>query len=191
MSLKYLKAIERRKRIRKFIRQGLKQVEMAGKLNVDVTTISSDVGIIRNENATRLLANKYLIDKDIDNMVKALEQLNEIDKECWKIYYKKKKRKVEGSFGIRIIEEETNPQIKLQALDRIKQNNLDRSKLLKLLNPTQISIEKVVYIEKMIPVLVDKMVNIVLPYIPKEKKLEVLEKLKVIDIEEADSNGRE
>jgi len=47
MSLKELKALERRKQIRKYIRQGRSQVEMAKRLGVDYTTISEDVAVIK------------------------------------------------------------------------------------------------------------------------------------------------
>lgn len=183
MGLRELKAIERRKRIRKYIRKGLSQIEIAQKENVEYTTVSEDVAIIKSENAQRLLANKQLIDKDIKNTLKALERLNEIDEELWNIYYGTKKRKIKGTLGEQVIEEDYDPQTRLQALDKLRQNNTDKAKLLKLLNPTQINVENLVYVEKMVPVLVNKMINIVLEYVPKEKQVELLEKLKVIDME--------
>jgi uncharacterized protein YerC len=188
MGLKELKAIERRKRIRKFIRQGLTQVEIAEREQIDVTTVNEDVNIITQENAGRLLANRELVDKDLENLLNALRSLEQIDEECWKIYYEdavavdKLGMVVKDSIGnpIRI---EQDSKTKLEALDKIRQNNLDRAKLLKLLNPTQINIEKLVYVEKMMPVLVNKMIDLVILYTPKEKQVELLEKLRAIDIE--------
>jgi len=185
MSLKDLKAQERRKRVRSYIRQRLTEVEMAKRLGVDVQTISEDVVIIRQENAGRLLANRELIDKDIENISKALETLQEVDEECWSIYYGTTKvSKPSSVAGLHRTEDVPyDPQTRLQALDRIRQNVIDRAKLLKLLNPTQINVEKLVYVEKVIPVMIERVVNIVLNYIPKEQQIEVLEKLKAIDIE--------
>jgi hypothetical protein len=156
---------------------------MAKRLGFDVTTISEDVSIIRQENAARLLANRDLIDKDLDNISKALQSLQEVDEECWKVYYGTNKVTKIGSVGPIVEDVPYDPQTRLQALDRIRQNALDRAKILKLLNPTQISIEKLVYVEKMIPIMVEKLVNVVLEYVPKEKQIELLEKLKTIDVE--------
>jgi hypothetical protein len=158
---------------------------MAKRLDVDVQTISEDVVIIRQENAGRLLANRELIDKDIENISKALETLQEVDEECWAIYYGTNKVSKPSSFPgqNRIEEVPYDPQTRLQALDRIKQNVIDRAKLLKLLNPAQINVEKLVYVEKVIPVMVEQVINIVLNYVPKEKQVEMLEKLKAIDVE--------
>ena len=178
-SLKDLKAIERRKSIRKYIRQGLKEVEMAEKLNVDPATISGDVQIIRRENIQRLLANKQLIQKDVENLLRSLQILEEIDLECWKIYYEEK---VEYKDGVEH-KVPVNNNTKLEALEKIRTNNKDRAQLLKLLNPTQISIEKITYIENLVPVVIQKYTDIVLEFVPKEKQVELLEKLKVINIE--------
>jgi len=189
MDLRELKGYKRRKQIRKLIRQGYKEIEIADKLNVDITTVSRDVSIILQENTTLLLANKDLITKDLEGLLQSLKTLNEIDEECWKIYYsthivKDKEGKIlKDDKGV-VITKEMAPEIKLQTLEKVRQNNLDRAKLLKLLNPTQINVEKLVYVEKMMPVLINKVINVVLDYIPKEKQVEVLEKLKIIDIEE-------
>jgi len=167
MELRDLKAVERRKIVRKYIRQNLTEVEMAKRLSVNVSTICEDVSIIRDENSQRILANKNLIDKDIDALLKALYNISEVDEESWKIYYEAK-----------------DDQTKLQALEKIRQNNLDRAKLLKLLNPSQVSIEKLVYIQNLIPIMVEKIVNIAINYITdKDKQIEFLGRVKDTDIE--------
>lgn len=190
--LRELKAIERRKHIRKFLRLGLKQVEMAERLGVDVTTISSDVGIIQQENVRTLLANKRMLEKDNEALLKALSVLDQLDQELWDIYYGKatNSNNLNGVLAglVGTPPAPTTPETKLSALDKIRQNNKERSALLKLLNPTQITTYNITYVEKMIPILIQKYTSIVLEYVSKEKKVELLEKLKMINLEE-DING--
>ena len=184
--LRDLKAIERRKQIRKYIRMGLKQVEMAEKLGVDVTTISHDVSIIQQENICSLVANKRMLEQDNEALLKALSVLDQLDQELWDIYYGKIthpfNKALAGLTGISSTP--TTPETKINALDKIRQNNKERSSLLKLLNPTQITTYNITYIEKMIPILIQKYTSIVLEYIPKEKQVELLEKLKTINLED-------
>ena len=80
-----------------------------------------------------------------------------------------------------------DPQTRLQALDKIKQNSIDRAKLLKLLSPKKISVTNITYIENLVPILVNKMINVVLDYVPKEKHIELLDRLNIIDIEEIEN----
>jgi len=181
--LRSLKATERRKKIRQLIRQGLKGVEMSERLGVDESTISEDITIIRDENAQRILSNKSFLDREIDNTLKALQNLSDLEEESWKIFYKQVEIRDSNNGNI-VGYKEADSEIKLAVLEKIRQINIDRAKLLKLLNPTQINIEKMVYVEKMMPVLINKVINVVLDYIPKEKQVELLEKLKIIDIEE-------
>jgi|GEM_PF-5531299 len=189
--LRDLKAIERRKQVRKYIRQRLTQVEMAEKLQVDVTTISDDVAVIRRENIYNILSNKELIEKDTKSILESINQLNEIDAECWKIYY--------GGFIIKKKDEKGNPidveipldpKTKLDALSHIEANLKRRCELLKLISPQQITIEKMVYVEKMIPIVMQKYTEIVLEYVPKEKQVELLDKLMTIDIEGMTLDGK-
>jgi len=186
--LRSLKATERRKKIRQFIRQGLKEVEIAERLGVDETTISEDVAIIREENTTRLLSNKNFLDKEIENVLKALQNLSDLEEESWKIYYKQVEIRDSNNGNI-LGYKETDSEIKLAVIEKIRQINQDRAKLLKLLNPTQINIEKMVYVEKMVPVLINKIVNVVLDYVPKERQVELLERLKIIDIDKEVQDG--
>jgi len=186
--LRNLKAVERRKQIRKFIRQGFKEVEMAESLGVDITTISEDVSIIREENSQRMLTNKNFLDKDIDNTLNALQNLNDLEEETWKIFYKQVAVRDSNNGNI-LGYKESEPEIKLAVVEKIRQINLDRAKLLKLLNPTQINIEKMVYVEKMIPMLINKVINITLEYVPKERQVELLEKLKAIDVDKEVIDG--
>jgi hypothetical protein len=186
--LRSLKATERRKKIRQFIRQGLKEVEIAERLGVDETTISEDVAIIREENTTHLLSNKNFLDKEIENVLKALQNLSDLEEESWKIYYKQVEIRDSNNGNI-IGYKDVDSGTKLAVIEKIRQINQDRAKLLKLLNPTQINIEKMVYVEKMVPVLVNKIVNVVLDYVPKERQVELLERLKVIDIDKEVTDG--
>jgi len=186
--LRSLKATERRKKIRQFIRQGLKEVEIAERLGVDETTISEDVAIIREENTTRLLSNKNFLDKEIENVLKALQNLSDLEEESWKIYYKQVEIRDSNNGNI-LGYKETDSEIKLAVIEKIRQINQDRAKLLKLLNPTQINIEKMVYVEKMVPILINKIVNVVLDYVPKERQVELLERLKIIDIDKEVQDG--
>ncbi len=157
---------------------------MATKLDVDTSTISEDLEIISQENATRTLAYQEKIDKDVDNITSTLESLRAIDEECWKIYYSTNRVPVAGPAGVTVYKEvPIDPQTRLQALDKIRQNNLDRARLLKLLNPQQINVEKIVFAKTAIAVIVEQLVNVVLDFIPKEKQKEALEKLKAIDVE--------
>lgn len=184
--LRDLKAIERRKQIRKYIRMGLKQVEMAEKLSVDVTTISHDVSIIQQENACSLVANKRMLEQDNEALLKALSVLDQLDQELWDIYYGKTtnpfNKALLGLTGASAAP--TTPETKISALDKIRQNNKERSALLKLLNPTQITTYNITYVEKMIPILIQKYTSVVLGYVPKEKQIELLEKLKTINLED-------
>jgi hypothetical protein len=184
--LRDLKAIERRKQIRKYIRRGLKQVEMAEKLKVDITTISHDVDIIQQENMRSLVANKRMLSQDNEALLKALSVLDQLDQELWDIYYGKSSspfnKVLEGLTGSSSTP--TTPETKISALDKIRQNNKERSSLLKLLNPTQITTYNITYVEKMIPILIQKYTSVVLGYVPKEKQIELLEKLKTINLED-------
>jgi hypothetical protein len=184
--LRDLKAIERRKQIRKYIRRGLKQVEMAEKLRVDITTISHDVDIIQQENMRSLVANKRMLSQDNEALLKALSVLDQLDQELWDIYYGKSSspfnKVLEGLTGSSSTP--TTPETKISALDKIRQNNKERSSLLKLLNPTQITTYNITYVEKMIPILIQKYTSVVLGYVPKEKQIELLEKLKTINLED-------
>lgn len=167
--LRQLKAIERRKKIRKYIRQGLPEIEMAKRLKTCVTTIWKDIKIIKRENAHWIISNRKLIHKDVKNILKSLEVLNDLDKETWKVYY----------------EEAVTAKEKLMALEKIRQNDENRTKLLKLIDPGKINIEKMVYIEKVMPIMINKFLNVVLEYIPdKEKQKELLNRINAIDIEE-------
>jgi F0F1-type ATP synthase delta subunit len=185
--LRDLKAIERRTKIRKYIRQGLLQTEMADKLEVNVTTISDDIQIIRQENVQKMLSNKRLIEEDIRALLESIAKLNDIEDECWKIYEEK----------IISVDANGQPQEKslsagtrLEALDKIKQVAKDRAQLLKLLNPTQINVEKLVVIDKVFNLTIQKITEIVLQYIPENKKVELLTKIEKATIEiEGEING--
>ncbi len=189
--LRDLKAIERRKQIRKFLRMGLKQVEMAERLEVDVTTISSDIGIIQQENIRTLVANKRMLEKDNEALLKALSVLDQLDQELWDIYYGKMTiiRKIKGKEERETFEIPIDPETRISALDKIRQNNRERSALLKLLNPTQITTYNITYVEKMIPILIQKYTSIVLDYVSQDKQVELLEKLKAINLED-ESDGK-
>ncbi len=192
MDARVLKAEERRRKIRKYLRKNLSEVEMAEKLGVDTTTISEDISIISQENQVRMQSNQKLLDENISASLDALKRINELDEEVWSIYYGKRKVVVKGTGGIERIEEvEYDPLTRLQALEKIRQLNVDRARILKLLNPTQINIERLVYVEKMIPVLIERVVNVALEYVPKEQQEELLTKLKAIDVEKEISDGRE
>jgi len=187
--LRSLKAIERRKQVRKYLRTGLKQVEMAEKLKVDVTTISSDIRIIQEENIRTIVANKRMLEKDNEALLNSLSVLDQLDQELWDIYYGKKtivkkKEIVNGKEEKEIVSIPHGPDTKLTALDKIRQNNKERSALLKLLNPTSVTTYNITYVEKLIPTLIEKYTSIVLNYVPKEKQIELLEKLKTINLEE-------
>ena len=195
MGLKELKATVRRKRIRDFIRQGLTQVEMANRLGVDYTTISEDVKEIEMQNSNSIMATKAKIEKDVDNLLQALDTINQLEMEAWKVYYGaqqivRREKKKDAETGVETEEEVVDeyqtplePKTKLTALEQIRQCNLDRAKLLKLLNPTQINIEKMTYINKMMPVLITQVIEIAREFIPADKQLEFLSKMEQVDVE--------
>jgi hypothetical protein len=183
-------AAERRKKIRKYLRQGFTQVEIAEKLGVNVDTVNGDVAYIRKENANYIAGNRGMIKKDIENLLKSLEQISLLDEEAWKIYYGDEYTAPvvvgQDANGNNITEMRQIPvplKIRLDALEKVRQNNLDRAKLLKLLNPAQITVEKMVYIEKMMPVVINQLVNLTLEYVPENKKMVFLERIKALDID--------
>lgn len=183
MSLKNIKAEDRRKKIRGYIKSGWTQNAMAATLGVDVTTISEDVAIIKEENYQRITANKELIKQDVDNLVMALDHIHQLEIEAWKIYSGYREVVAENG-DITVIELPMDDRTKLDAWEKIRQCNLDRAKLLKLLNPASVNIEKLSYVNVQIDGILEQIVNLTLQYIPEDKKVEFLEKAKIIDIGE-------
>lgn len=182
--LRELKAIERRKKIRKMIRQGKAQTEMAELLDVDVTTISSDVAIIKEENEKSLSSNQKLVERDIEATLAAIYNLDQMDEEYWSIYYQTTKKTEKSALGTtHIIEAPQDAKVRLEALSNIRENVKVRSQLLKLLSPQQITIEKLVYIQNLLPTVLENYTTIVLQYVPQEKQVELLTKLQEVRIE--------
>jgi len=169
---------------------------MSKRLGVDYVTVSEDVSIIMQENSNSMLATKNLIEKDVDSLLRALETINQVEEETWKIYYGNVQvetigpdtKDAEGNDvpGVSTVVNAIIPmdsKTKLDALEKIRQCNLDRAKLLKLLNPTQVNIEKMVYVEKMMPVLIRQVIDVAREFVPADKQLLFLEKMDTVNIE--------
>jgi len=190
-NIRELKWATRRKEVRRLLRQGYSIAEIAERLGTDWDTIHCDVIYIKKENAQFVAANKTLVKKDVENLLTALDQINLLDEEAWKIYYGENAPLVDIKIGtdengkaiMAKKKMDVNPRTQLDALEKIRQNNLDRAKLLKLLNPSQITVEKMVYIEKMMPVVINKLINITLEYVPDNKKVTFLERIKTLDLD--------
>lgn len=179
-----MKAIERRKRVVKYLRMRMKQVEMAEKEGVDVTTISEDIQIIRQDNSRALLQNKRLTEKNIEALLDLLAVFDNLDAELWNIYYGKH-TKGDGSVV------DVDPRTKLAAIEQLRANASKKAELLKILNPTQVVTYNFTYIEKLMPVILQKYVEVIREFVPKEKQIPLLEKLQAIDIEkELEANDK-
>lgn len=190
-----LVGVMRRKQIRKFIRQGLTIGEMSQKLGYADSTIKEDLEIISKENSYQTLKDEEMIKNQIKALSNSIAQINKIDEECWSIFsgIKKITRKVkevdsEGKEIVREVVEEIesipDARIQLEALEKIRQNNLDRAKLFKLLGTGDLIINNNInQTQTVIKFITTKIIPLALQFIPDENKKDFYDKLKEIDFE--------
>jgi len=144
-----------------------------------------------------LIADQNRIKKDVDNLLACLSTINQLEMEAWKIYYgcmeitRTETIKNEQGEDVyeKVVEElETplDPKTKLDAWEKIRQCNLDRAKLLQLLNPTQVTVEKMIYINQQLPVFLNKVLDLTLQYVPIEKQGEFLNQMEQMNMEGQD-----
>lgn len=188
--MRELRALERRSKIRAFIRQGITQVEMSKRLGCDVTTISEDVAVIAQENGNTLRAYQKKIDNDVDNLLEGWRKIHELQEEIWKVYYgnrqlTRKITKKDEVTGIETVEDEVeylelpiDAKLQLDALAKIKECVMEEMKLLKLAPTNQVNIENLnIMVQQEIPNFIRQVYKIAMSYLTDEEKLEFIAKM--------------
>lgn len=158
---------KRRKEIVKLLRQQLTPQEIADRLDLDLEIVYADKAFIDSQKAETILKNQSLLENLGEAQLMALHNIDVVDAEAWKIYYSAEKDSI----------------TQLQALEKIRQNTLDRAKILKVLSSSHVQIDKVQVVYQSVLNIVTKIVDAVSEFVPKEKQIEMLQKLHALDIE--------